>query len=482
MTTTTTDKPTCWPRRHLPAHLFETYDAIAACTQNAPHEYYAGPYVLANLTNRSVETERNNIEELVRLGWLVPVNDGVQQRWSRGQFDTKKFRRLGHDEFVAAHEGGCPPPKYVYDKETHDWKLAKAGVLKKGLVRANRKKALEKFADGIEEAITNRKHGTVVAGPVFPEVVALGAGRFEEPAVTSPLVAVDSATATSPLVTVEPAPPQARLEPTVTSPLVKDGYKPAVPAVTSPLVRKHYGKPDEKQHTHTSPAATHTKACRYNQRWYGGAVCVCEENSLETVLPHLPKIMLGSQWKKGEQEKATALIAKHGWETFLAAAILYYYEVPDDRAFSNTVYRWSGLLDNFAGWLPKITDEMLEEQRYKRWVAIPANAAKRSADIDAQVTAQVMAEAKALEEATAQFAKEHPEIEAEQKYKEAVHVLLDRFMRGEEVIVPVELDSDFLGFGIWPRKHIVTGEKVEITIDEATRKLVYVPKAASSMP
>ena len=117
--------------------------------------------------------------------------------------------------------------------DNDEWKLATPGKLKKGLVRANRKKALEKFATEIEQAIQARSIGTVVTGPAFPEVVALGAGRFEELTGTSPLVPVEAAV-TSAL----PAPTQARCERPDTSPLVTDRHKPVAVTVTSPLVRE----------------------------------------------------------------------------------------------------------------------------------------------------------------------------------------------------------------------------------------------------
>ena len=115
----------------MDAHVFATYDALRACTSKPPHEFYGSPSALANLTNRSVETERTNLETLLNDGWIVDLNsDDKQRRNKRGRFDRNRFHVVqSHEEFIDLHTGSCPPPKYVLDND--EWKLATPGKLKK---------------------------------------------------------------------------------------------------------------------------------------------------------------------------------------------------------------------------------------------------------------------------------------------------------------------------------------------------------------
>jgi len=278
--TQSADKPTCHERRHMDAHVFATYDALRACTSKTPHEFYGSPYALANLTNRSVETERTNLETLLNDGWIVDLNSADKQRRNkRGRFDRNRFRVVqSHEEFIDMHAGSCPPLKYVLEND--EWKLATPGKLKKGLVRANRKKALEKFATEIEQAIQARSIGTVVTGPAFPELVALGAGRFEEFTGTSPLVPVEPA-ATSAL----PAPTQARCERADTSPLVTDRHKPVAVTDTSPLVREPEVLPESKNSIKNLQPSIQPKVAPENDRPDGRmeeGVCFSSEPSQPT--------------------------------------------------------------------------------------------------------------------------------------------------------------------------------------------------------
>lgn len=147
MPTTDTKDPCNAERRHMPAHVFVTYDAMRGCIGMEPERiYWGGAHKLANLNDRNVASERAALVWLEENGWIVKQNTEGQRRWN-GKMDTDKYRVLWHDEWRAAHpEHTCPPDKYVKDGD--DWKLAVPGKLAPGLLRANVRRLLPGvFAD-----------------------------------------------------------------------------------------------------------------------------------------------------------------------------------------------------------------------------------------------------------------------------------------------------------------------------------------------
>ena len=91
-----------------------------------------------------------------------------------------------------------------------------------------------------------------------------------------------------------------------------------------------------------------------------------ESNTFAHVAKYLELDMLTSQWKRGEMDKAEALIREHGWKKFYAVQRLYWQE-QDPEQFSKTLFRWTGLLNSFSGLLGKVTAEMLQEQDTDRF-------------------------------------------------------------------------------------------------------------------
>jgi hypothetical protein len=91
-----------------------------------------------------------------------------------------------------------------------------------------------------------------------------------------------------------------------------------------------------------------------------------KENTFAHVAKYLELDMLTSQWKHGEMDKAEALIREHGWKKFYAAQRLY-WEAQDPEQFSKTLFRWTGLLNSFAGLLQKVTPELLAYQDMDRF-------------------------------------------------------------------------------------------------------------------
>jgi hypothetical protein len=89
-------------------------------------------------------------------------------------------------------------------------------------------------------------------------------------------------------------------------------------------------------------------------------------DSFDQVAKYLELDMLTSQWKRGEKEQAEALIREHGWKKFYAVQRLY-WEAQDPEQFSKTLFRWTGLLNSFAGLLQKVTPELLAYQDMDRF-------------------------------------------------------------------------------------------------------------------
>lgn len=92
------------------------------------------------------------------------------------------------------------------------------------------------------------------------------------------------------------------------------------------------------------------------------------KNTFDQVSKYLHTEMLTSQWKKGEKDQVDRLIREYGWEKFYAAQLLYWRE-QDPEQFGRTIFRWTGLINSFAGLVHKVTPQYLEElsrERFKK--------------------------------------------------------------------------------------------------------------------
>lgn len=210
-----------------------------------------------------------------------------------------------------------------------------------------------------------------------------------------------------------------------------------------------------------------------------GRVCVNISNPFDHAMRLVHTDMLGSQWKKGEKEQVEKLIAEHGWEKFVAAQHLYWQNVGDPAAFDRTLYKWTGLLNSFAGWLPKLTPKLLNKLAYERWVATPEGAAEEQRRIEQQLKQQIAAEAeKARRDLAAHLAKRTPkEIEfarREERAKAIVDDAVQRCLAGEKVMAPAEME---IAEGLWPTITVVKSDtEFEVERNDATGLLVCTVK------
>ncbi len=108
---------TCVARRHMRPAMFMTYAAmVAACKSKPGYEpgdpliFWGQEHTLANLNNRNKHQESDAIDALKKAGWIVSL-ESEQGRFKKGQWTSKQYRVLEHDEYVATH-GGCPPLRY----------------------------------------------------------------------------------------------------------------------------------------------------------------------------------------------------------------------------------------------------------------------------------------------------------------------------------------------------------------------------------
>lgn len=115
----------CHERRHMTASEFVTYDTMRAMAKKNKAStandlvFYGRLTTLANYTNRSVETERTNIESLVEKGWLL---DADRTRWRGGLWGTNRYLVAEHKWYVThAKQYATKPtecPAYRYDPHT----------------------------------------------------------------------------------------------------------------------------------------------------------------------------------------------------------------------------------------------------------------------------------------------------------------------------------------------------------------------------
>jgi hypothetical protein len=214
---------------------------------------------------------------------------------------------------------------------------------------------------------------------------------------------------------------------------------------------------------------TSTQANLQKDKTAPGSRCGCVCVNLQTlnhVMAHVHRDMLGSQWKHGEKEQVQQLITEHGWETFLAVEKMYWQE-QDPTAFARTIFKWTGLLTSFPGWLRKVTPEMLAELSEERWRATPAGAAEYQRMIDAAI-------AKDIEEHRRQAEATNNVIYSdEQKSERVVHAAVERCLAGEQVAAPEEMKV--LDLDCWATivsTDPITHTKTEVSVDESTGLLV----------
>jgi hypothetical protein len=74
--------------------------------------------------------------------------------------------------------------------------------------------------------------------------------------------------------------------------------------------------------------------------------------------------MKAAQKRRGENAQIDALISEHGGAQFLAA-LRHHWVMQDPN--SKLECKWTAFLENFDGWLCKVTPEELEEQALERW-------------------------------------------------------------------------------------------------------------------
>jgi hypothetical protein len=87
-------------------------------------------------------------------------------------------------------------------------------------------------------------------------------------------------------------------------------------------------------------------------------------DSYSQVAKWLPDDMKAAQKRKGEKVQIDMLISEHGGAKFLAALQLH-WERQDPN--SKLDCKWTAFLENFEGWLCKVTSEELQQQALERW-------------------------------------------------------------------------------------------------------------------
>jgi hypothetical protein len=74
--------------------------------------------------------------------------------------------------------------------------------------------------------------------------------------------------------------------------------------------------------------------------------------------------MKAAQKRRGEKAQIDALISEHGGAKFLAA-LKHHWSMQDPE--SKLSCKWTAFLENFDGWISKVSVAELEEQKQERW-------------------------------------------------------------------------------------------------------------------
>jgi hypothetical protein len=197
-------------------------------------------------------------------------------------------------------------------------------------------------------------------------------------------------------------------------------------------------------------------------------------DTLDQVMKYCPTDMLASQWKRDEKQLAEKMIAEHGWETFIAVLKMYWQE-QDPQQFGKTLFKWSGMLTSFPGWLRKVTPAVLRQQAEQRFRDTPAGEAEYQRMVLACIE-KANREEKERDAAgrAAWLAKRSP-VDIEQDRRAAVRQSeIIRLLKGEEVFVDKtcweseEIEGCFFQCHNTDR---LTGDDLEFSVDEATGKL-----------
>ncbi len=109
----------CVERRHIPAAPFKTYDAmVAMCKSKEGYKpgdqliFYGSAFKLANMNDRSAAQEREALDSLEKIGWIIRLNAPDKRRTFKGKLSTDEYRVLEHAEFVAKYPASCPALRY----------------------------------------------------------------------------------------------------------------------------------------------------------------------------------------------------------------------------------------------------------------------------------------------------------------------------------------------------------------------------------
>ncbi|MGB6250489.1 MAG: hypothetical protein WBF54_15340 [Terriglobales bacterium] len=124
------EKPHCHARRHMTPSQFMTYDAMKAMAKKPPFPARPGAIIhvdfvcygqLITITNRTSigkNQNRDNIKALVKMGWLIPIEEEGKPRWKSGRWANNKYIVLDHEQYerrALRHEDGyvrCPGFKF----------------------------------------------------------------------------------------------------------------------------------------------------------------------------------------------------------------------------------------------------------------------------------------------------------------------------------------------------------------------------------
>jgi hypothetical protein len=87
-------------------------------------------------------------------------------------------------------------------------------------------------------------------------------------------------------------------------------------------------------------------------------------SSYSQIARWLPDDMKAAQKRNGEKAQIDALLSEHGGAKFLAA-LQHHWAMQDPD--SKLSCKWTAFLENFEGWLAKVTPDELQEQAQERW-------------------------------------------------------------------------------------------------------------------
>jgi hypothetical protein len=117
------DPADCYESRHLTSSQFKVYHVVRNCAwswrRKKEGDSATGPLIfnasvlpwLCNAVPMSKNFVRKMIGQLVKLGWMILIQEGKHRQ--DGTQEPNTYRVLEHPEFVTAHPGSCPPNMYA---------------------------------------------------------------------------------------------------------------------------------------------------------------------------------------------------------------------------------------------------------------------------------------------------------------------------------------------------------------------------------